>query len=431
MMRHARAGAFACALCVLVLCGCAEKGPVPYPPLEDSPPDLRARLMAHLGENLVPFWLENCVDEEHGGYLTVLARDGSVRSGEKMLVTQARQIWAFSRMWRAGYHDARIERAAAQGLRFLRERFWDDEYEGWYWQVQRDGTPDDMAKKTYGHAFVIYAAVEYARAFGDEEALALARRTFDALEQHAKDPDNAGYKDFMDRQWRAQPGDFGRTKTMNTHLHLMEAFTELYAETKDARHGERLREVLDILTDRCYMAEHGCCIDGFNWDWTASTNEWFGPRNKFTSYGHNVEFAWLMQRAAEVLGLPPERYRGIGLALIEHALDYGWDAETGALYMGGPWRGPATRRNVQWWVQGENAVALDWAWRTTGERRFLSALRRQVIWILDRQADPLYGGWYSDLRPDGKVSNPDKATLWHGLYHALRGCLNVGRGSLD
>ncbi len=421
------------ALCLALLCGCAveTRGPVPYPVLEDSPPDLRARMTAHLGENLFSFWLLNSVDEEYGGFLTDLARDGTSRPGKKMLVTQARLLWAFSRMWRAGYHDPRIREGAEGGLRFLREHFWDDAHDGWFWQVERDGTPDDMNKKTYGQAFTVYALTEYSRAFDDPAALELAVRTFEALEAHAKDPSNPGYRDFMNRRWRPVRGPFGSTKTMNTHLHLMEAFTELYAETGDALHGQRLREMLDILSEKCYLPEYGCCIDGFNYDWTPSTNSWFGPRNRMTSYGHNVEFAWLMQRAVRVLGLPEARYREIGLTLVDHALRYGWAERAGALRFGGPWSGPATRRDFEWWVQAENAVALDWAYRETGEPRYLRALRRQVGWLLNRQSDGKFGGWYSNIGPDGEVSNPAKATAWHGAYHAVRACVNVGRGRLD
>jgi len=418
----------------LAVASCAStRGPVPYPPFEDSHVDLKARMLAHLSENLVPYWLENCVDRQHGGYLTVLNRDGSVLSGEKMIVTQTRQIWMFSRLWKNGYRDPRIREAAEQGLEFFRTHFWDDEHEGWFWQVSREGALEDASKRTYGHAFVIYALVEYYRAFGDPAALELARTTFDVLERRAKDPDHPGYRDFMTRDWRPDPENNGHVKTMNTHLHLLEAFTELYVETQDATHGKRLREMLDILVERCYMPEHRCCIDGFYYDWSPARDGSFGERNKITSYGHNVEFAWLMQRAARVLGLPEEHCRQIGLILIDHALQYGWVEHegAGAMCYEGPWAGAATNRAIEWWTQAENAVALDWAYRTTGDPRYLKALRKQIIWILERQSDPVYGGWYSRLSEGGVPLRQDKSGIWHGAYHDVRGCLNVGLGQWE
>ena len=411
-----------------VLAGaCAGPVRAPYTPLEDSLPDLRARLLTHMGQSLLPFWLEHCVDREHGGYLTNLDRDGSMLSGEKMLVTQSRLVWVFSRLWQDGYRDMRIGEAARSGFQFLREHFWDETYEGWYWQVERDGTPQDVSKNTYGHAFVIYAAVEYYRAFEDPEALRVAQATFDALERHAKDPKNPGYGDFMDRQWAPAPVN-GQIKTMNTHLHLLEAFTELYLVTRDPLHKKRLGEVLDVLVQKCYMPEHKCCIDGYYYDWSPARDGFFGERNRITSYGHNVEFAWLMQRAAQALGLPKEPYRRMGLDLVDQAMQYGWDAAAGAMCYEGPWTGPATNRDVEWWVQAENAVALDWAYRTTGRSRYLADLRRQIIWILEKQSDPVYGGWYSTLAADGSVRNASKANIWHACYHDVRACLNVGLG---
>jgi len=414
--------------CAALAGGCAAKGPVPYEPLRESVPDLQGRMLAHVGENLLPFWLENCVDRQHGGYLTVLNRDGSMQSGEKMLVTQARLIWAFSRLWKDGYHDPRIRDAAVQGIEFLRRWFWDPAYEGWFWQVQRDGTPDDMSKKTYGHAFVIYAGVEYYRAFKDPMGLQLAELTFDLIERHAKDPEHPGYVDFMDRQWAPDAQNNGEVKTMNTHLHLLEALTELYMVTGKPAHQQRLREVLDVLTQKCYLPECGCCIDGFYYDWTPAREGFFGERNNITSYGHNVEFAWLMQRAAQALGLPQEPYRSIGLTLVNHAMKYGWDADAGAMLYEGPLTGAATNRVMEWWVQAESAVALDWAYRTTGEGRYMDALRRQVMWVLGKQSDPVYGGWYSTLAPNGTILNESKANVWHACYHDVRACLNVGTG---
>ncbi|MGD2173888.1 MAG: AGE family epimerase/isomerase [Candidatus Brocadiaceae bacterium] len=385
---------------------------------------IRRDALEHLEEGLWPFWLHNSVDPEYGGFLTELNRDGSVRSGDKMLVAQARQIWAFSHMWNAGYREPRIKEAAQRGLRFLSRHFWDARHEGWFWQCDRDGTPRDMGKRTYGHAFVIYAATEYHRAFENPYALRVAERTFDALERHAKDPDSPGYFGSMDREWRPAGWAAGRTKSMNTQLHLLEALTRLYGATGKPEHGERLREVLDILVQKCYLPQHGCCVEMFSADWTPVP----GRRNRYTSYGHNVEMAWLIQEAADALGLPPERYREVGLRLINHALTYGWHERAGALCSNGPLEGKPSHCSMEWWDQAENLIALDWAYRTTGEERYLEALDRQLDWVVTRQSDPTYGGWWDRVSPDGVVISDRKAHIWHAAYHEVRACLRVGAG---
>jgi len=372
------------------------------------------------------------VDREFGGFLTELNRDGSVRNGRKTLVSQSRQIWAFSRMWNAGYRDPRTLQAARDGLEFLRRHFWDEDYEGWYDEVTRTGTVRRDNKNPYGHAFAIYAAVECYRATEDPEALRTAERTFDVLERRAHDDRYGGYFNAMDRRWRigGRAPESGY-KTMNTHLHLLEAFSELAAETGDPLHRKRLREILDLLTEKAFLPQYGCCTEGFNADWTPARHGWFARRNVTTSYGHNVEMAWLIQRAAEVLELPPERYHELGLTLIDHALKYGWDERAGALCSEGPLRGPASARQKVWWVQAENLTALDWAWRTTGEPRYLEALRRQAAWVINRQADAQFGGWWDTIAPDGTVSEPVKAHVWHAAYHEVRGCLNVAADPQD
>ncbi len=388
---------------------------------------IRERIRRHLEEKLWPWWLENSVDEKYGGFVVELKRDGSVRSGRKTLVSQARQIWAFSRMWNAGYREPRVERAARRGVRFLKDHFWDGRHGGWFLEVGRNGRPARTSKSTYAHAFVIYAGVEYHRAFGDETGLQAAEVTFQMLEQHAKDPRAAGYFGRTSRDWN--PGRGPHEKSMNTQLHLLEALAELYAETGRLIHRERLEEILDALVEHAYLPEYGCCVEHFNQDWSLPTRGRAARRNRSTSYGHNVEFAWLMQRAAEVLDLPPERYREIGLRLIDHALRYGWHQGAGALCNNGPLRGSPKKCKMVWWVQSENLVALDWAWRRTGQKRYLKALDRQTEWLMQSQADPVYGGWWDTVAPAGRVLERRKAHVWHLAYHEVRGCLNVVTGS--
>ncbi|MFO7955485.1 MAG: AGE family epimerase/isomerase [Candidatus Brocadiia bacterium] len=394
------------------------------PPAPERDRAVRRLMREHLETNLMPWWLEHSPDEQYGGFLLELDRYGRPREGDKMLVTQARQIWAFSRLWRAGYRDPRLHRAAARGLQFLQDHFWDQQHGGWVMATDREGRPTRTDKSTYAHAFVIYAGVEFSNAFDDPRGLEAAERTFRMLEEHAADPEHAGYFGQFERDW-SPPRWGGRSKSMNTQLHLLEALTELYRATDKEIHARRLREILDALLEHAYLPEHRVCLESFEADWTPATGRWFRRRNHETSYGHNVEFAWLMQEAAEALDLPRERYREVGLALVDRALESAWEPKTGALYSEGPLTGKADDHDVSWWMQAENLVALDWAWRTTGEERYLAALELQAAWVTEQQADRIYGGWWDELAPDGTVTEPRKAHVWHGAYHEVRGVLRV------
>ncbi len=389
---------------------------------------VRNRLRAHLQSALIPWWVEHSPDTEFGGFLCELERDGSVRSGEKMLVSQARQIWSFARLWRSGYRDdPRVHDAAVRGLHFLLRHFWDREHGGFIYRAERAGRVQSDRKDTYAHAFVIYAGVEFHRAFGDPAGLQVAQAAFDALERHAKDPEYPGYFSQLSRDWDV--GRRGRaSKSMNTQLHLLEAFSELYAETRDQTVGRRLKEILDALVEHAYLPSYGCCIELFQRNWQPFSEGWGGRRNQTTSYGHNVEFAWLMQRAREVLELPEQPYRSVALSLIDHALEYGWHSQAGALCSEGPLQGSPSDCTMSWWPQAENLVALDWAWRATGQTKYLAALERQAAWVIEHQADQQFGGWWDEVAPDGAVENRRKAHLWHAAYHEVRGVLNVASG---
>ncbi|MFO8008716.1 MAG: AGE family epimerase/isomerase [Candidatus Brocadiia bacterium] len=421
------------AVCLGLLTGAApqESGEEAAPPRrseltpEQAYAEIKSQLSLHLEEHLFPFW-RNSIDFRHGGFTNSLKRDGSVADGRKMLVGQARQVWTFARMWNEGYRIPWIYQGLVGGMNFLHQKVRDKKHGGYFWEVGRQGKPINESKQTYGHAFAIYGAVEFYRASGYPAALKMAEDTFNVLERHAHDDEHGGYYDVMERDWTPKPD--GRNKSTNTHMHVLEALTELCMVTGKDRHKERLAEVLDRLIEHAYLPEYHCTIEAFNPDWTPIRTGPGAAKNDHTSYGHNVELAWLMQRAVQALDQPPEKYREIGLNLINHAIRYGWHPQAGALQSSGPWRGPATNSTISWWMQAENAIALDWAWRTTGDEGYLQALYRQVAWILSRQADLRYGGWWDSLTPQGRVKSDRKAHGWHTAYHEVRACLNITRG---
>jgi mannobiose 2-epimerase len=193
----------------------------------------RPRLETNLTQNIVPFWFPNTIDRTNGGYILNHDLEGRPKGpGTKMIVTQARMVWFYSRLARAGYGGREYLDAAASGYRFLKEKMWDPRYGGFYWQVDVTGEQKLWRKKhLYGQSFALYALSEYYLATGDKEALDLATRLFNLLEEKAHDKTYGGYLESFNEDWTPAPPDemsyMGRSdfKLMNTHLHLLESMT--------------------------------------------------------------------------------------------------------------------------------------------------------------------------------------------------------------
>ena len=231
---------------------------------------------------------------------------------------------------------------------------WDAKAGGFHWAVQRDGRPLIGDKDTYGQAFAIFALSEYALAGDSQWARNWAINTFDVLIERAGDG-TFGFREKFDEYWLPTPGRTGSGKTVNTHLHLIEALTRLFQATGEERHATQLRCLIDLVLSRGVHRRHFYAIDDLlESDWRWKTTSPFRM-----SYGHNVELAWLVQHAIDVLGDPPERVRSHVLGLIDHALDFGFDHRRGGLALAGP---PLGQARFAWYlgadvrIEGHTAV---------------------------------------------------------------------------
>ncbi|HYM70037.1 MAG TPA: AGE family epimerase/isomerase [bacterium] len=386
-----------------------------------------------LAENVLPFWARHAPDEEWGGFITHLGRTGDrLGTTDKYLVAQARMIWTLAAAHRHGLSDRGYLDLAGRGVRFLVDRVWDPTHGGFVWAVTRDGSPLDPRKSVYGQAFAIYGLAEYAMAAGDPQALAWAGRAFDVLV--AKAGDGAlGFREEFAREWTPAAGWRGERKTLNTHLHLMEALVSLTEASRRETHAQALRGVLDLLLTRAVHARHGYAWDEFDPAWQARV---LPRRQRHISYGHNVELAWLSLRAIGMLGLPREPARGPILDLIDHALAYGFDHTRGGLAQYGPPAGavrhavylPVERLTRVWWQQAEMLVAALEAYRWTGAARYRVAFEKQFDWIWRYQTDHDGGDWYEATAwRDGRPLRLDKGHAWKDPYHNARALMEVSR----
>jgi len=399
-----------------------------------------------LEESIVDFWYPRCIDEEHGGYLTDYDADGEFGGdGEKQIVTQARFVWFFSRLDREGYGDYR--EAAEQGLEFMLEELWDDEHGGFYWQVARDGTTTKPNKHMYGQSFGLYALSEFDRAYdsglstGSNRAREYADELVDLFEEHAHDDEHGGYVEYFEPDWT--PITEGRTyldgiepdwstkesadeeldasfKLMNTHIHLLESFTEYHRATGQGR--EQLEELLHVCTNTVLRKTVGACTDKYTRDWTPQLGEL-----ALASYGHDVETVWLVMDAVEALGLSQSTFRDFYETLWDYSLEYGYDDEHGGFYFFGPLGEPATNRVKAWWVQAEVLTSALRMYRLTGEERYREVFEETWAFLEAHQIDREVGEWHSgvteDLDPVGR-----KGALYKGAYHngrAMVECLDL------
>jgi mannobiose 2-epimerase len=378
-----------------------------------------------LSSKILPYWYNTAVDREAGGYL--LSDDGSKKSPpatEKQLVTQSRMIWGFAHahLKRLSTEKMNYLQAAQQGYRFLVAHFLDQENGGYFWATDRSGKPLNERKIVYGESFVIYGLVEYYRASGDKEALKRAMDLYHVLQRRAHDSKHEGWIEHFDRDWTPilKPGpeaivEVGGMKSANTHLHLMEALTELFEATRDPEVRASLEEAVKINATWFYPRDAGRSCFHRQLDWQPAT----APSSAGLSYGHNVEFAWLFVRAQKVLGIPVDWDHFD--AHLKHALQYGYDRQRGGLYSRGMGDQPATDTDKIWWVQSEMLAALTDGLKHKANPAYSEALDTLVQFIRKYQADPADGIWYDTVAADGTPKNKAKAHSWKANYHDVRG----------
>jgi mannobiose 2-epimerase len=395
---------------------------------------IRRQADAVLADNVLPFWASHAWDDRHGGFVTHLDRAGQwFGPTDKYLVPQTRLIWTFAAAHRHGVADRGYLDLSARGARFLIDQMWDADAGGFVWAVQRDGRPLVTDKRTYGQAFAIYALSEYSLAAKDDWARDWAVKTYDVLTERAGDG-ALGFREQFDGQWRPVPGRAGSGKTVNTHLHVMEALVPLVQATGNDRHAAQLRATLDLVLSRGVHARDFYAIDDLlerDWRWKPKRSQ---PIR--ISYGHHAELAWLAQQAIDVLGDPPERVRDVVLGSIDHALDFGFDHRRGGIAEYGPplghsrfaWYLGSGACIKRWWEQAEMLVAALAAYELTGAARYLIAFERQFDWVWSHQIDHECGDWFdsTDWRT-GKPLTLVKGHEWKEPYHGARALMEVSR----
>jgi len=397
----------------------------------------------HLVRELLPFWLERCRDPQGGGFLTHFDADGKpTGETEKSLIAQTRTVYTMASAHRAGYGDGACAEFARHGVDFLLDKMWDKDAGGFFWMTDRAGDVTADKKIVYGHNFAIYGLSEYTLATGDPRGAEYAQRTFDLLQKYAVDTFHGGYFEMFDREWRLAGPDAegGDRKTLDVHMHLMEALTRLYECTGDELHRRKLLEVIQIVTRRMLHPQYGTGIPQFTPDWRVVPPIKFsvvwgwdrfpegGGKSKAednTCFGHNIEFAWLLPHALEILGSPLEAWRPLLGMIYDHTVENGIDWTHGGVYVEGPHSGGVYDREKEFWQQAEMLIGLLDACLLFGGDGYWAAYENVHRFVFDKVINHKVGEWWPLLSREGKPIWTHMSHSWKVSYHTVRAMIQV------
>ena len=375
--------------------------------------------------NILRFWIDRMQDKVNGGFYGRIDNKNRLHAdADKGAILNARILWTFSAAYRILHKPVYLE-MATRAKRYLIDHFIDSEYGGVYWSLDYKGRPKDTKKQFYAIGFAIYGLSEYARATGDSEALEQAINLYHCIEEHALDREYNGYIEALTRDWqpigdmRLSEHDANYPKSQNTHLHIIEPYTNLYRVWPSDELNKSLRNIIGIFTDKILNPETHHLDLFFNMDWSRGTDQ-------LESYGHDIECSWLMHEAALVLGEKEVLARVEPIVKeVAAASEKGLNTDGSMIHEANLTTG-IIDDDLHWWVQAEAVVGfINIFQHFHDESAFRKALH---CWeyIKDKIIDYKNGEWYWSRRRDGSLNTTDdKAGFWKCPYHNGRMCLEI------
>ena len=414
---------------------------------------LKAEVRDVLENNILSFWLEKMVDRENGGFYGQMTGEGQlVKTADKGCILNARILWSFSAAYRVLRKPEYLE-AATRAKDYIINHFIDKEYGGTYWSLDYKGQPRDTKKQFYAIGFTIYGLSEYARATGDREALDYAIELYECIEEHSFDREYNGYIEACTREWgeiadmRLSELDANYPKSQNTHLHIIEPYTNLYRCIKELKAAEScnyvptigsvlpigitvpdefvvrlessLRNLITIFTDKILNPETHHLDLFFDMDWTRQAG-------RLESYGHDIECSWLMHEAALVLGDETVLRKVENIVqMVAKASEKGLN-EDGSMVHEANLDTGYVDTDRHWWVQAENVVGWINIWQYFGDESALQKALRCWQYIKLNLIDREGGEWWWSRDPERNINRKDdKAGFWKCPYHNSRMCLEL------
>jgi len=373
---------------------------------------------------ILSWWMQKTIDEDHGGFVGKIDHDNKIYPGAtKGSVLNSRILWTFSSAYNLT-RDHEYLKIAERAFHYIAEHFIDKEFGGVYWSVDFAGKPFDTRKQIYALAFAVYGLSEFHRASKNENAKKMAVYIYNDILTHSYDEKFGGYVEALTVDWkqatdlRLSEKDANEKKSMNTHLHLLEAFANLYKIWSDTSLKQRIIEIIRIFLDRIIDSKTDHLILFFDEKWNSRSN--------IISYGHDIEAAWLIQEAAEIIGdvslLDELKTRSVQIA---QAAAKGLDSDGGLWYEYDVSQQHLTREKHSW-PQAEAMVGFFNAWQLTGDEKFLKRSLQSWEFVKEHMLDKRLGEWYWGVNADHSVmKQEEKVGIWKCPYHNGRACMEI------
>ena len=374
--------------------------------------------------NILPFWMNEVYDPGRRTFFGRITNDGKKYPDAPLsAVMVTRILWTFSSAYRL-YPKEEYKKMADEAFRILQEMFWDDVNGGIYWSVAPDGNVLDSRKQFYAQAFFIYALSEYYLAFDEEFSKQIAISVFMLIEKYAWDLDNGGYIEARSADWqeahdqRLSEKEMDVKKTMNTHLHILEAYTNLYRIWKTDDLERQLLQIMYIFLETILDPQTHHFKLFFDEDWTV--------RSETVSYGHDIEGSWLLYEAASVL-----KYDGIieksdmaVMQMADTAAREGLGKEGG---MHNEKEGETLQEQYDWWPQAEAVIGFFNAYQLTQDDWYLNLANQSWEFIKKYIIDRKNGDWFWGVNSRLMPLDNDKVNGWKAPYHNGRMCMEMIR----
>jgi len=374
--------------------------------------------------SILNYWINNTQDNAKGGFYGKIDNDNHVIPGSpKGSVLNARILWSFSAAYNLTKNPEHLK-LADRAYRYIKDYIIDKKYGGVYWTVDHVGNKLDGKKQIYASAFTIYALSEYYKASQLKEALDEASALFWLLVDKSFDHNKTGYLEAFTESWhpiddlRLSAKDANEKKTMNTHLHVLEGYTNLYRIWPDDALRNQISLLLHNFLDRFIDEESGHLNLFFTEDWE--------KRSSLISYGHDIEAAWLMLESAEVIDNADlvDRFKKTAIKIAEATLE-GLDKNGGLWYEYEPAENHLVKEK-HWWVQAEAIIGYFNTWKITDDEKYLDISIKNWDFVKNNILDKQNGEWFWGVDEHGKVmSKEDKAGLWKCPYHNSRACIEI------
>ena len=386
--------------------------------------ELRSEVLDVLQNNILPYWEKYMQDHENGGFYGRMSGDEKLMpEAEKGAILNARILWTYSSAYRL-LKSSEYWEMATRAKRYLIDKFYDKRFGGIYWSLDNKGNPLDTKKQIYALGFAIYGLSEYHRATGDREALEYAIMLFKSIEEHSFDKEKNGYLEALTREWneiedmRLSEKDANEKKTMNTHLHILEPYTNLYRVWKNDELRKQIKNLVEVFLDKILNKEtnHLRLFFDENWNW----------KDHIISYGHDIEASWLIHEAALVLEDETllKRVEAV-VPQIANAAGEGLQADGGMIYEKNTETGEVDA-DRHWWVQAETVVGYINLYEYFNNEDALEKALQCWNFIKKHLIDSKNGEWFWSLKADGTINTiDDKAGFWKCPYHNGRMCMEL------